>query len=86
MGEIVSWCGVTALVMLSVLWLQNPVPKILLAVWGITATVSVAREWPKNDAQVGASKGALIFMAPFHPMLRVVMALRFPATARGKRK
>jgi hypothetical protein len=39
---LVSWLGVAALVTLGIIWPHNPVPWILLAVWGVLISVVLA--------------------------------------------
>lgn len=77
LGEIASWVAVVVLVVLSLVWLRDPMPKIILGAWVIIAAVSVARAWPKDEAQGGTSKAALLFMAPFLPFFSVFIARRF---------
>lgn len=83
-GEIASWVAVVVLMVLSLVWLRDPVMKIILGAWVIAAVVSVARAWPRNAAHGGPSKAALLFMAPFHPFFRVFIARRFRRDAQSR--
>jgi hypothetical protein len=83
-GIVISWAGVVALMTLSVLWPGNHIPQILLAVWVLAAAASVAMAWPQDERQAGPSKGALLVMAPFYPLLRAGQACHGAWTARHK--
>jgi apolipoprotein N-acyltransferase len=67
-GMVVSWLGVAALVVLSILWPANQVPHVLLSVW-LCAIVAL-QAWPggrfrRRDVGLPLQ----IFCAPFDPML-----------------
>lgn len=75
-GSGVTWCGVAALVTLSIWQPQNWIAPTLLGVWVIAAVVATVKVWPQDPMQGGPSKGALIFMAPFRPLLLAGLACR----------
>jgi uncharacterized membrane protein YqjE len=83
-GIAVSWAGVVALMALSVLWPRNHIPQILLATWVLAAVASVAMAWPQDEKQAGPSKGALLVLAPFYPLLRAGQACHSAWTARRR--
>jgi uncharacterized membrane protein len=83
-GIVVSWAGVVALMTLSVLWPRNHIPQILLAAWVLAAIASVAMAWPQDEKQPGPTKGALLVMAPFLPLLRAGQACHSAWTARHR--
>lgn len=71
--EILSWCAVVALAVLSVLWLRNPVPKIVLGVWAIASVESVRRAWPRGEKRDGTPMGAMVLIGPFYPLYWLIL-------------
>jgi len=59
---VVAWLGLAALVVLSILWLTNPVPQVLLGLW-LYAIVALL-VWPTRFGQSPERSPWLVVMAP----------------------
>jgi hypothetical protein len=73
-GLLVSWLGVAALIALSVAWPHNPVPRVLLAVWGVLAAVSFAT-WGSPFKAFRGRGLVLVLAVPLLPLARAGVAV-----------